>query len=119
MAESFPAGVDTQDAETLRRNAASAARLLKSLANEQRLLILCRLVSGEHCVSELGASLPLSQSALSQHLAVLRRDGIVQCRREAQSIYYRLSEGPGQILLQSLKQIYCPSSDAHSSTSAS
>ncbi len=76
-----------------------AARLLKALANEKRLLLLCKLVEGERSVSELNASVDRSQSALSQHLAVLRSDKLVSTRREAQTIYYSLAPGPAQQVL--------------------
>lgn len=88
-------------------HAADAARLLKALANEKRLLLLCLLVEGERSVGELNARVDLSQSALSQHLAVLREDGLVTTRREAQTIYYALAEGPAQQILATLHGIYC------------
>lgn len=91
----------------MREHASDAAGLLKALANEHRLLILCMLVDGEHSVSEMNERLPLSQSALSQHLARLRADGLVHTRREAQSILYSLAEGPVQTLIASLHDIYC------------
>jgi len=95
------------DPETMRAHAADAARLLKALGNEQRLMVLCWLVDGEHSVTELNARLDLSQSALSQHLAVLRGDGLVATRREAQTIYYSLVEGPAQRIINTLHGIYC------------
>src|SRR5512139_1705776 len=82
------------DFRELRENAAEAARLLRALSNENRLMLLCLLFEGEKTVGELNASLPLSQSALSQHLAVLRDEGLVKTRREAQSIYYGLASKP-------------------------
>jgi len=91
----------------MRAHAADAARLLKALGNEQRLMVLCWLVDGEHSVTELNARLDLSQSALSQHLAVLRGDGLVATRREAQTIYYSLVEGPAQRIINTLHGIYC------------
>ena len=91
----------------MRAHAADAARLLKALANEKRLMLLCLLVEGERSVGELNARVELSQSALSQHLAVLREDGLVSTRREAQTIYYALAEGPAQQILATLHGIYC------------
>lgn len=88
-------------------HAADAARLLKALANEKRLLLLCLLVEGERSVGELNARVDLSQSALSQHLAVLREDGLVTTRREAQTIYYALAPGPAQRIIATLHDIYC------------
>lgn len=81
--------------------------MLKALANEKRLMLLCLLVEGEQSVGKLNAELDLSQSALSQHLAVLRADGLVDTRREAQTIYYSLAQGPAQRIIQTLHDIYC------------
>lgn len=91
----------------MRAHAADAARLLKALGNENRLMLLCLLVEGERSVGELNARLALSQPALSQHLAVLREDGLVNTRREAQTIYYSLAEGPAQRIIGTLHGIYC------------
>ncbi|MHB8679002.1 MAG: ArsR/SmtB family transcription factor, partial [Rudaea sp.] len=88
-------------------HADTASRLLKSLANAQRLRILCLLVTGERSVGALNDQLDLSQSALSQHLARLREDGLVTTRREAQTIHYRLASGPAQRLIKTLHGIYC------------
>jgi DNA-binding transcriptional ArsR family regulator len=95
------------NAERMREHAGDAAQLLKALANENRLMILCLLVEAERSVGELNALLDLSQSALSQHLAVLREDGLVRTRREAQSIVYSIASGPAQRLLQTLHAVYC------------
>lgn len=95
------------DAETMRTHAADAARLLKALGNEKRLMLLCLLVEAERSVGELNARLDLSQSALSQHLAVLRADGLVTTRRDAQTIYYSLADGPAQRIIATLHGIYC------------
>ncbi|KTF36907.1 ArsR/SmtB family transcription factor [Xanthomonas translucens] len=103
------------DPASMRAHAGEAARLLKALGNEKRLLLLCLLVDHEHSVGELNARLDLSQSALSQHLAVLREDGLVQTRRDGQTIYYSLVTGPAQRILDTLHGIYCsvgPSSPA-------
>ena len=97
----------TMDPEAMRAHAADASRLLKALANEKRLVLLCLLAEGERTVGELNARLDLSQSALSQHLAILRTDGLVTTRREAQSIYYGLAQGPGQRVIDTLHDIYC------------
>ena len=95
------------DGEAMRVHAADASRVLKALANEKRLLLLCQLVEGECSVGELNARVDLSQSALSQHLAVLRDEGLVTTRREAQTIYYALVAGPAQRILATLHAIYC------------
>ena len=93
----------------LERKTAKAAKLLKLLANENRLLILCRLVvAGEMSVGDLAEAVELSQSALSQHLARMREDGLVAGRREAQTIFYRMADGNAARLLALLKDIYCP-----------
>src|SRR5690349_10586468 len=95
------------DADAMRENADDAAQLLKMLANAQRLRVLCLLVEGELSVGQINERVELSQSALSQHLAKLREEGLVTTRREAQTIYYRLSSGPAQRIIASLHDIYC------------
>jgi ArsR family transcriptional regulator, virulence genes transcriptional regulator len=91
------------------RKAGEAAGLLKLLANENRLLILCRLVvAGEMSVGDLAEAVDLSQSALSQHLARMREDGLVATRREAQTVFYRIADPNAARLLALLKNIYCP-----------
>lgn len=97
----------TLDLEHMRANAGEAAELLKTLANRNRLLILCSLAEGEASVSELNARVELSQPALSQHLSVLRQSGIVRTRREAQTIYYSLTESSALALIRTLHDIYC------------
>jgi DNA-binding transcriptional ArsR family regulator len=93
----------------LERKAAEAAGLLKLLANENRLLILCRLaVAGEMSVGDLADAVDLSQSALSQHLAKMREDGLLATRREAQTVFYRIADPNAARLLALLKNIYCP-----------
>lgn len=84
-----------------------ASGLLKSLAHRNRLLILCQLVDGERSVGELAAFLGARDSTVSQHLALLRKDGLVQARREAQTIYYAIASGPAQRVLETLFAIYC------------
>ena len=93
--------------EQMASHAADATRLLKALANEHRLLILCQLVDGEYTVGEINSVLDLSQSALSQHLAVLRNDGLVQARRDAQNVVYSLPKGPAQQIIETLHNLYC------------
>jgi DNA-binding transcriptional ArsR family regulator len=84
-----------------------AAALLRALANEQRLLVLCALTEGPHSVGELHERMTLSQSALSQHLAVLRAAGIVATRREAQTIHYSVAPGPANEVLRALYEGFC------------
>jgi DNA-binding transcriptional ArsR family regulator len=100
-------------AEEMKAHAADAASLMKALGNEQRLLILCNLLEGPMSVGELNERVALSQSALSQHLAMLREGGLVETRREAQSIHYSLPPGPVTRVLKLLQQMYCaPASGA-------
>jgi DNA-binding transcriptional ArsR family regulator len=99
-----------QEVMTMAAHADAASGLLKSLANAQRLRILCLLAGGERNVGELNGSLDLSQSALSQHLARLREDGLVATRRDAQTIFYRLASGPEKRLIETLHGIYCAAS---------
>ncbi len=96
-------------AQVMRRNTKKASELLKALANENRLMILCLLVEGEMTVSEINMQIDLSQSALSQHLAVLRKDGLVATRRESQTIYYRIASQDAAKILETLHGIYCVS----------
>lgn len=91
----------------MQAHAAEAASLLRSIANEQRLLILCHLVEGELGVGALQARLDLSQSALSQHLAVLREAGLVQARRDGLQVFYSTLPGPAQQVMSTLHSIYC------------
>jgi DNA-binding transcriptional ArsR family regulator len=90
----------------LESHAGEAAELLKLLANDQRLIILCRLSDAEMSVSELGQHVDLAQSALSQHLAKLRAQGLVATRREGQSIYYRIASPIAQKLVGALCELY-------------
>ncbi len=91
----------------LQDKAVDAANLLKSMSNESRLLILCNLAEGEKSVGELQELVELSQSALSQHLAVLRRDGLVSTRRSAQSIFYSLASEPAKAIMGTLYAYFC------------
>ncbi|MFO1377262.1 MAG: metalloregulator ArsR/SmtB family transcription factor [Steroidobacteraceae bacterium] len=91
----------------MKPHADRAARLLRSLANEQRLLLLCNLLEGPMSVGELNERVALSQSALSQHLAVLREAGVVTTERRAQSILYALPRGPVIDIIRVLKHEFC------------
>ena len=99
--------LDISRAAQMREHAADAAGLMKALGNESRLMILCMLTEGERSVSDLNAIIPLSQSALSQQLARLRQQGLVQTRRESQTIYYSLANGPADRVIHLLHDIYC------------
>jgi DNA-binding transcriptional ArsR family regulator len=107
---------DTQDAigtdESSKMNelhdmASHACELLKAMANEWRLMILCQLAEGEKTVSELQSLLGLSQSALSQHLAILRREKIVRARKHAQSVTYSLSGDEATMVMETLHDLFC------------
>ena len=89
-------------------SAAEAAKLLRALGNERRLMILCQLTGGERSVGELLPLVGLSQSALSQHLAVLREEGVVATRRVGQTIWYRISDPAAIKVVATLAEIFCP-----------
>ncbi len=93
--------------EQMQLHAAEAAGLMKALGNESRLMVLCTLAEGERSVSQLNETIPLSQSALSQQLAKLREQGLVETRRVSQTIYYALAAGPADRIVHLLQEIYC------------
>ena len=94
---------------SLEAKAGSVTRVLKMLANEKRLLVLCRLaVAGEMPVAALASAVSLSQSALSQHLARMREEGLVTFRRESQTFHYSISDAQTERVLLALKDIYYP-----------
>lgn len=99
--------MDKIDPQKLKENAELAAKLLKSMSHPSRLMVLCHLMGGECPVSILNQTVPLSQSALSQHLASLRQADLVETRRESQVIYYRLKNHAVLEILRALYQIYC------------
>jgi DNA-binding transcriptional ArsR family regulator len=100
--------MEINDLDAMQQRAEEASRLLKVLANAQRLRVVCLLVGREMTVGQINEELPdLSQSALSQHLARLRDEGMVNTRREAQTIWYRLVDGPTQSVIATLYGIYC------------
>ncbi|MEW6167648.1 MAG: metalloregulator ArsR/SmtB family transcription factor [Pseudomonadota bacterium] len=103
----FRRPLELPPAEEMARHAGDAAALLKSLANPHRLAILCVLGEGELSVGALNERVPLSQSALSQHLAVLRAEGLVSTRRESQTIYYSVRPGPALDILRVLHAHFC------------
>ena len=93
--------------DELQANARRASLLLKAMSNERRLLILCHLGLGEKSVGELERLVGLSQSALSQHLARLRQDGLVATRRNAQTIFYSLSSHEASRIMNTLYELFC------------
>ena len=98
---------DDRELTELHDMASHACELLKAMANEWRLMILCQLSEGEKTVSELQGMLGLSQSALSQHLAVLRREKIVRARKHAQSVSYSLSGDEATRVMETLHDLFC------------
>jgi len=95
------------DLARLQKRASHAATLLKVMANASRLIILCQLAEGEKAVGELEGVVGLSQSALSQHLSVLRQQGLVTTRREGQSICYSLASKEAQTIMLALHDVFC------------
>ena len=93
--------------KAMRRNAGEAATMLRMLSHEARLTVLCDLVGGERTAGELVGASGLSQSALSQHLAKLRDEGLVATRRESQTIHYRLADPKIARLIGLLHELYC------------
>lgn len=96
------------DTAQFEAKAGAAARLLRALANERRLMILCQLAEGERSVGQLLPLVGLSQSALSQHLALLREEGIVATRRQAQTVWYRIADPASLRVVSTLAEIFCP-----------
>ncbi|MHC3126667.1 ArsR family transcriptional regulator [Brevundimonas sp. GN22] len=92
--------------EQFQANADKAAKLLKAMSNESRLMILCQIGEGERQVAEL--HLGLSQSALSQHLARLREDGLISSRRQGTAVFYSISDPSAMKVIGTLAEIYCP-----------
>jgi len=96
-----------RDLKTMRKHAAEAATMLRALAHEARLRVLCELAVGERSAGELVERSGLSQSALSQHLAKLRDEGLVATRRDATTIFYRIADANAARILAVLHDIYC------------
>ncbi|MDE2598501.1 MAG: helix-turn-helix transcriptional regulator [Rhodocyclaceae bacterium] len=96
------------DMERMRAAAGTATAVLRALANEDRLLLLCQLSQGEHSVGELEAQLDIRQPTLSQQLGVLRKEELVDTRREGKYIYYAIADASVLALLKTLYSLYCP-----------
>ncbi|CAI0811709.1 Biofilm growth-associated repressor [Serratia quinivorans] len=96
------------DIDSMRQAAAQAGTLLRTLGNEDRLLLLCQLSQGEMSVGELAQALKIRQPTLSQQLGVLRQEGLVATRREGKQIYYVVSDEKALAILNTLYQLYCP-----------
>ncbi len=95
------------DIDQLRDNADEAGQLLKALGNPDRLLLLCQLVAGEMNVGELEDRLKIVQPTLSQQLGVLRREGLVDTRRDGRQIYYSISSPQALAVIETLYQLFC------------
>ena len=95
------------DSDVMEAAADRASELLKALSNRHRLLIICQLIDGERSVGELAEFLNLRDSTVSQHLALLRKDGLVAARRDAQTIYYSIASDPAREILKTLYQVFC------------
>ena len=99
---------DRLDVATMERDAGEVAGILRALANERRLMILCRLVEwGEASVGTLAEAVCLSQSALSQHLAKMRQEGLVAFRRDGQTLWYRIADPRVEELFATLHRLFC------------
>ena len=105
MTDAIPAPTPATLAE-LEASAAPAARLMRLFANEQRLMLMCRLSDGDCAVGDLAAFAGLSQSACSQHLARLREEGVIAPRREAQTVYYGIVDPAAARVIDLLCDIY-------------
>ena len=95
------------NAQNMQAAADEAGELRKALANRHRLLILCQLVDGERSVGELTEFLQIRDSTVSQHLALLRKDGLVTARRDGQTIWYSIGDTPARALIETLYRVYC------------
>ena len=93
--------------EDMQKAAGHAARMLKSLANDHRLMILCLLAEGEMSVGQISQYIDLDQSPLSQHLARLRSEGLVKTRKVSQTVYYSLDSEQAKAIIETLYNLYC------------
>jgi ArsR family transcriptional regulator, virulence genes transcriptional regulator len=98
--------------EAMQVAAGEASDLLKALANPHRLMIICQLIDAERSVGELAAFLGIRDSTVSQHLALLRKDGLVTARRDGQTIWYQITSGPAREVVKTLYRIYCAPAQA-------
>ncbi|MBN9582771.1 MAG: winged helix-turn-helix transcriptional regulator, partial [Afipia sp.] len=102
-----PASTAAGKSDDLSAVAEQAAHLLEGMANPRRMLVLCKLLDGERSVGDLATIVGLSQGALSQHLGKMRAGGLVETRREAQTVYYRIGSDNVRAVLKTLYAIYC------------
>jgi len=101
------ANTSAMDLDTLLANARSASEFLKALSHEARLVILCMLIEGEKSVTEIEQTLNLRQPAVSQQLARLRADGLVETRREGKNVYYSLARSDVRDVIEALHNAFC------------
>jgi ArsR family transcriptional regulator, virulence genes transcriptional regulator len=99
-------------ANDMLKAADEASAMLKALANRHRLIVICQLIEKERSVGELAALLKVRHSTVSQHLALLRKDGLVTARRDGQTIWYSIGSSPARELVQTLYRIYCAPTSA-------
>ena len=95
------------DLEQMAQSADRASSLMKTLGHKDRLMILCQLADGEKSVGQIADLLEISQSPLSQHLSRMRKEGLVETRREAQTIYYSLKSGEASRIVEVLYELFC------------
>ena len=93
--------------DAMKAQASKASTLLTAMANDKRLMILCQLIDGERTVNDIAERLDTRQSTISQHLALLRREGFVEARREGQTHYYSLAGDETRAILETLQTLYC------------
>ncbi len=98
---------DAFDAKQMTESATRASALMKTLGHKDRLMILCQLADGEKSVGQIAGLLEISQSPLSQHLSRMRNEGLVNTRREAQTIFYSLKSGEASRIIEVLYELYC------------
>lgn len=99
------------DLKQMAQSATRASRLMKTLGHKDRLMILCHLANGEKSVGQIADLLEISQSPLSQHLSRMRKEGLVDTRREAQTIYYSLKSGEASRIVEVLYELFCEPED--------
>ena len=104
---------DDIDLEQMAQSAGRASALMKTLGHKDRLMILCHLADGEKSVGEIAGLLEISQSPLSQHLSRMRKENLVETRREAQTIYYSLKSGEAQRIVEVLYELFCADKDCY------
>lgn len=95
------------DLDQMAQAAGRASALMKTLGHKDRLMILCQLTDGEKSVGQIAGLLEISQSPLSQHLSRMRKEGLVETRREAQTIYYSLKSGEASRIVEVLYELFC------------